>query len=106
VEVSKMKKLSRNRRRSDSGAAFLPDPRARSVRAPDDLAEALAEEYVWSVTSAEQGEELHDPTLDEELGGPFVITPASRQFARGIDASNPRGAERAPFPQAMGSAED
>jgi hypothetical protein len=86
---------------SDHAHAFFPDPRTGPARVGDDLAEALAEEYLVSATSAEEwGEEAHELPVEEETGGPFVLTTAKREFAHGADPSNPRDAERAPFPMA------
>jgi hypothetical protein len=66
----------------------------------DDLAEDLAEEFLKSATSAE---ETFPDTLEgevpEEDGGPFIITTAKEEFAKGVDGSNPRGAEAEAFPR-------
>ena len=84
---------------SDHANAFFPDPRTSPARVADNLAEALAEEYLVSATSAEGwGGEAREILVDEEAGGPFVVSTAKTEFARGSDASNPRDAERAPFP--------
>jgi hypothetical protein len=84
---------------SDHAHAFFPDPRTGPARVSDDLAEALAEGYLVSATSAEEsGEEAHELQVEEETGGPFVLSTAKREFAHGADPSNPRDAERAPFP--------
>ena len=54
-----------------------------------------------SATSGDQAaENIRDEDLSEEVGGPFVITPARREFARGTDQLNPEDAEPAPFPTA------
>jgi len=67
----------------------------------DSLAEELGEAAVESATSGDQAaENIRDEDVSEELGGPFVITPARREFARGTDPSNPPDAEPAPFPTA------
>lgn len=66
----------------------------------DGLAEELAEEAVVAMTSGEDGlTDDIDAQNEEERGGPFVITPASREMAKGTDASNPKGAKREPFPR-------
>ena len=49
--------------------------------------------------------EIRDRVMDEELGGPFVMTPAKREFAEGTDPSNPEDSEREPFPIATGQGE-
>lgn len=93
----------RRRIRPDSAEAFLPDP-AQGVpsRTEDILAETLAEEFVESATGAEQVEEdVRDAFVPEELGGPFVEHSAAEEFDRAPDESNPPGAEREPFPQAV-----
>ena len=65
----------------------------------DDLAERLGEEFVASATSGEQAaEDMRDEEVPEESGGPFVETSGASEFAYGTDASNPKDAERAPFP--------
>ena len=52
------------------------------------------------MTSGEdQSARLQEGEVVEEIGGPFVITPARREFARGTDRSNPRKATREPFPK-------
>ncbi len=40
-----------------------------------------------------------DQFVDEEIGGPFVESPAKREYADGNDASNPDDATREPFPK-------
>lgn len=63
------------RARPDDGHAFLPDPLEDGVPAStdDDLAEALAEEFVMAATSAEEvTEDVRDGVVTEELGGPFI----------------------------------
>lgn len=93
--------VSRGRR--DSAAAFLPDPSDGPVIVDDDLAEDLAEEYLRSATSAEESfQERLEGEVPEEEGGPFVITSAKEEFAKGTDGSNPRGAEREAFPKPNG----
>jgi hypothetical protein len=81
--------------RSDDGDAFI-----RKNRARDSLAEQLGEEAVQTMTSAEdQSDQLQDVEVEEERGGPFVTTSGRKQFAKGTDKSNPRGAKREPFPR-------
>jgi hypothetical protein len=101
---SRNKSQSNHRGRSDDADAFFPDPNGGPARVSDDLAEALAEGYVASATSAEdQGEEGHEQAVEEEIGGPFVPSTGGKEFADGVDASNPRGSRRAPFPTTRGS---
>jgi hypothetical protein len=87
--------------RPDDADAFLRVRGDDPSNTKDDFAEELAEDFVGTATSGEeQGLETRDSVLDEEIGGPFVTTPAKREFAEGIDASNPEDAEREPFPSA------
>jgi hypothetical protein len=59
--------------RSDPGNAFFADPGEGPARAPDDLAELAAEEYVASALSGEEvAYDDRDRTAPEELGGPFT----------------------------------
>jgi hypothetical protein len=75
-------------------ASFLERPRST-----DDLVEELGEEVVGEATSAEhEGEDRLDQEVPEERGGPFVETTGAEEFGHGIDASNPKGAKREPFP--------
>lgn len=70
------------------------------ARSNDPLAEELGEEFVRTATSGEdEGQEVLDEEVTEESGGPFVETEGRTEFARGTDASNPRGAKREPFPK-------
>jgi hypothetical protein len=79
----------------DDESAFVRRPRSK-----DDLAEELGEEFVLTATTGEdEGEEVANQSVPEELGGPFVVTDAQTEFAGGTDASNPRGAKREPFPR-------
>lgn len=86
------------RRRSgknrDDDRAFVGGKRSK-----DDLAEELAEEAVVAMTSGEDGltDDL-EAEVSEEIGGPFVRSSGKKEFARGTDKSNPRGAKREPFP--------
>lgn len=86
--------LSGEGREPRDDRAFLE--RARSN---EPLAEQLGEEFVTSVTSGgDMGDELLEQESVEERGGPFVETSGRTEFALGTDASNPRSAEREPFP--------
>ena len=65
----------------------------------DDLAEELAEEAVVAMTSG--GDQLVDDLnrdVEEDWGGPFVVTSAAKEFAAGTDESNIEEATREPFP--------
>jgi hypothetical protein len=97
-----------SRGRPDDADAFLRDRSDGKARKStrDDFAEELAEDFVGSATSGEdQALEARDSVGDEEVGGPFVTTPAKREFAEGLDASNPEDTEREPFPTATSQRE-
>jgi hypothetical protein len=84
---------ARSRRSSDS--AFVT-----GFRTVDSLAEELGEAFLESATSGEESEpERRDQVLPEELGGPFVRTRASQEFAYGVDESNIAEATREPLPR-------
>jgi hypothetical protein len=94
---------ARRRDRPDRGDAFIPDPSGGGpARAHDPLAEELAEEYLQSATTGEEAApERLDATVAEEEGGPFVVSPASNEFAEDADLSNPPDAEAEPLPSPM-----
>lgn len=70
--------------RSDDGTAFFPDPGEGPARAPDALAEELAEDFLTSaLTGQEQAPESHDRVVEEEDGGPFIVSSYRREFAKG-----------------------
>jgi len=82
-------------RTRDDARAFLG--RARSS---EGLSEQLGEEFVETVTGAQdEGEEVFNQVVPEEAGGPFVETSGNTEFAHGTDASNIKGATREPFPK-------
>lgn len=82
-------------RERDDGRAFLN--RARSA---ESLSEQLGEEFVETVTGAQdEGEEVFNQVVPEEEGGPFVETSGNTEYAYGTDASNIKGATREPFPK-------
>jgi hypothetical protein len=90
--------------RADSADAFIRNPDdGGPIHTDDDLAESLAEEFVHSATSGEeQTEEALDQLVPEEIGGPFVETSASEEFADGYDESNPPDAEQEALPRVVG----
>jgi hypothetical protein len=68
--------------------------------AKDALSEELGEEFVETITSGEdEGNEVRDERVTEELGGPFTVSTGGAEFAEGTDASNPQSATREPFPR-------
>jgi len=88
--------------RSDDANAFVRDPGDGPSVVSDDLAEALAEEFVQAATTGEEvGEDVRDQLVDEEVGGPFVETTAGDEFASGTDPSNPEDATSEPLPRAV-----
>lgn len=85
---------TRARRAAPPEAAFVA-----GATAEDDLAAELGEGVVVAATSGEDrlAEDLnHD--VDEDWGGPFVLTTANKEFAHGTDESNIAEATREPFP--------
>ncbi|HZL21187.1 MAG TPA: hypothetical protein VFG23_25860 [Polyangia bacterium] len=97
-------KVQRHHPRSDDGNAFIPDPEGGPAHTRDDLAETLAEGFLQGATQDEDGEDAAlDGLVPEEIGGPFVETSASAEFADGTDASNPADAEREAMPRPVGS---
>jgi hypothetical protein len=86
--------LAMSEPREEDPRAFLERPRSS-----DDLVEELGEEFVQEVTSGEyKAEDSFNAEVPEEVGGPFVETTATTEFAPGTDPSNPDTATREPFP--------
>lgn len=93
LHLESLRALAGERRRHDD-VAFLRGPRSAEA-----LAEQLGEEFIAGATgSVDEGQDLRDQLVEEELGGPFIETSARTELARGFDASNPRGSKREPFP--------
>jgi len=86
------------RSEATAGAAEPVAILARDLR-DDPLAEELGEAFVRTAGGGEEEEETLNAVVPEETGGPFVVTTGKQEFAEGTDASNPEGAERAPFPE-------
>jgi hypothetical protein len=87
-------KSQEGRETSDEGA-FL-----RRSKTADALAEELGEEAVETMTTGDdESTESRDRFAEEEIGGPFVESPAKNEFADGSDESNPDDATREPFPK-------
>ena len=74
--------LRMSKRRAPDDSAFLM---ANKGSTDDELAEELAEQAVSAMTGGDTWMEFVDKTVDEDEGGPFVETPASREYARGSD---------------------
>lgn len=101
TQASKHNRIPAQTSRRDSGDAFFPDPGAGRAHTRDALAEELAAGFLTSATSGEESlQEARDNENTDETGGPFVTTTAKQEFAKGTDASNPRGAFREAFPTA------
>ena len=61
----------------------------------DELGEQLGEMFVENITGADDAAtDRSAMETTEEVGGPFVITTATSEFALGTDASNPPDADR------------
>jgi hypothetical protein len=113
VPVSTLNGKPAMKRRDATGhldPAYAADLRARIEEghpkdddrgfAKDALSDELGEEFVETVTSGEdEGTEIRDQDVTEELGGPFTVTTGGTEFARDVDESNPKGATREPFPR-------
>jgi len=64
------------------------------------LAEQRGEAFVEAATSGEgAGSEAADAFDSSEVGDPFVLSPADREFAEGSDESNIPEATREPLPR-------
>lgn len=83
------------RSQRDESSAFLT-----GFRTADALAEELGEAFLESATSGEESEpERKEQVFTEEVGGPFVRTRASQEYAYGLDESNIADATREPLPK-------
>jgi hypothetical protein len=93
--LAKARETSSDADDPENAHAFLKGPRAS-----DPLAEELGENFVETATSGEEQEEARrDRITPEEVGGPFVVTTASEEFAAGTDESNIAEALREPLPR-------
>jgi hypothetical protein len=82
-----------------SESSKRPEQAFVGTEAEDDLAEELGEGVVFAMTTGEDaiGDDFnHD--VEEDWGGPFLETTASKEFAFGFDESNIEDATREPFP--------
>lgn len=95
LDVERAERLRKLREgATNGGIAFI-----EGTAADDDLAEELAEEAVVAMTTgADQLVEDLNRDVEEDWGGPFVVTSASKEFAPGTDESNIEEATREPFP--------
>jgi hypothetical protein len=90
------------RRLRAASQALRDDDRAflSGFRTGDELAEELGEAFLESATSGEESEpERRERVFEEEVGGPFVRTRASKEFAYDFDESNIAEATREPLPK-------
>jgi hypothetical protein len=88
--------------RPEEALAFVDRARSR-----ESLAEVLGQDFVQAATTGEDGYmETTNRRGPEDDGGPFVLTRARDEFARGSDPSNPEDATREPFPKAHGGIND
>lgn len=75
MPTRKTKRIALRHASLDGGHAFLPDSRDGRVQLADHDAEALAEEFIAAVTSAEAvDEDARDEISSDDLGGPFRET--------------------------------
>jgi hypothetical protein len=90
-DANRLLELS-GRTRKDENEAF-------KEATQDDFAEELAEAAVHRMTTGE--DELAadlEAEVEEDRGGPFVVTSGNVEFASGTDESNIETATREPFP--------
>jgi len=84
----------RDRARASYERAFIS-----GASSTDASAGESGDEFVWTVTSGEDGgESTLDDETSEERGGPFIETSGSDEFAYDVDESNPIDATCEPFP--------
>jgi hypothetical protein len=86
------------RERSDDANAFFADPGNGPAHVKDTLAQELAEEFLISGTSGEDvAEEVFNGEVDEDLGGPFLVSTEEPE------ADRERG--RSPVQRAVGESD-
>jgi len=95
VRAERLMSFTMEARGSDSERPFF-----EGARAEDTFAEELGEGTVQAMTSGEDrvSDDLNRE-VEEDWGGPFVMSSASKEFASGTDASNIEEATREPFPK-------
>lgn len=89
--MNKRKKHHHPELTSDA-VAFLDAPLSG-----EPVAEMLGESFVSAATGGEEA--TLDDVVEEEAGGPFVLTGDRVELAFDEDASNPEDATREPFPR-------
>jgi hypothetical protein len=77
---------------TSDAVAFLDAPLSG-----EPVAELLGESFVSAATGSE--ESTLDDVVEEEIGGPFVLTGGAVELADEPYASNPEDATREPFPR-------
>jgi hypothetical protein len=94
------KKYAKELRERSAPRSSRQDAKRPAFRVKDDpYAQELGAEVVGKANSGEdEGEDAEDAVDIEESGGPFVPSTGREEFADGVDDSNPRDAEREPFP--------
>jgi hypothetical protein len=76
------------RERSDDGNAFFADPGDGPAHVKDTLAQELAEEFLIAGTSGEDvAEEVFNGEVDEDLGGPFLVSTEEPETGRESESS-------------------
>lgn len=91
---------ARETRNDDDQSAEAAFAFLKGARPIDPMARERGETFVQAATSGEESEaEWRDQITAEEVGGPFVVTTASEEFAPGTDESNIADAEREPLPR-------
>jgi hypothetical protein len=93
--------LRRDAENEPEPSAMQDSPEYIPEAMEDSLAEELGEATVESATTGDHADEaIHEEDVPEDVGGPFVRTTASEEFAEGTDPSNPEDAEPAELPTA------
>lgn len=87
------------RRLRDEARAFIS-----GTHTNEEISRELGEAFIETATSGEETEsERHERVIAAELGGPFIVSSARREFALGTDESNIAEATREPLPKTSDS---
>jgi hypothetical protein len=90
-----LRRASRENQEHDDDRGFLIGKNTDEA-----LSQELGREFVETVTSGEdEGNEVRDKFVTEEVGGPFVTSTRGQEIAEDADESNPEGSTREPFPK-------
>lgn len=91
--------------RSDNGRAFLPDPYGRigghRAHSRNELADALAQEFLASATTTEDVTDTRDHVMFEEVGGPFSFSSPQVEFGSTVNEAAPPDGDRESVPVAV-----